>query len=104
MDEFADGYMKFHTMSTGKRRWSRKISLLQNPSKEDLEKPRMKMDTVTGVGNDKNVRENETNDKKDDKIPTSLSSTTTAANYQDKEKKDSTDENDEKPKADFIWR
>ena len=48
MDEFVDGYMKIHTLSNGKRRWSRKASMFQQVSEEDLEKLRLKMDSVMG--------------------------------------------------------
>ena len=61
MDEFVDGYMKIHTLSNGKRRWSRKASMLEKVSEEDLEKLRMKMDSA--MGGKTNSKESETNSK-----------------------------------------
>ena len=62
MDEFVDGYMKVHTLSNGKRRWSRKASMFQQVSEEDLEKLRMKMDSVMGK-----PIQNNASDSKDNK-------------------------------------
>ena len=78
MDEFVDGYMKIHTSSNGKRRWSRKASAFQSVSEDDLEKLRQKMDSALSKDKDtktsgkpgdkkaeeKTKNENEKTDKK----------------------------------------
>ena len=70
MDEFVDGYMKIHTLSNGKRRWSRKASAFQTVSEEDLEKLRMKMDSVMGKPVDTKADAKEVGGNKDSKPPT----------------------------------
>ena len=70
MDEFVDGYMKIHTLSNGKRRWSRKASAFQTVSEEDLEKLRMKMDSVMGKPVDTKSDAKEVGGNKDSKPPT----------------------------------
>ena len=49
MDEFVDGYMKIHTLSNGKRRWSRKASIFNTVSEDDLDNLRSKM--TSGMSN-----------------------------------------------------
>ena len=88
MDEFVEGYMKIHTTSNGKRRWSRKISMLQDVSDNDLEELRVKMDSVIG-SNDDNAKDKITeNENKDAENPPK----------EEKEKKD--DEKAEKANVD----
>ena len=71
MEEFVDGYMKIHATSNGKRRWSRKSSMFQTISEDDLEKLRMKMDSaMLKTPNDKKTEEKiETKEAKDNKTP-----------------------------------
>ena len=87
MEEFVDGYMKIHTTSNGKRRWSRKVSLAQNFGEKDLAKVGMKMGVITGGGIDKEVPENESKEKKDNKNPI-FSQLTTVLKDKGKENKD----------------
>ena len=70
MDEFVDGYMKIHTLSNGKRRWSRKASMFQTVSEEDLEKLRNKMDTVMLKADDKKDTNNSKESKENNKTVT----------------------------------
>ena len=87
MEEFVDGYMKIHTTSNGKRRWSRKVSLAQNFGEKDLAKVGMKMGVIAGGGTDKELPENASQEKKDNKPPI-LSQLTSALKDKDKENKD----------------
>ena len=80
MDEFVDGYMKIHTLSNGKRRWSRKASIFAAVSEEDLEKLRSKMDTAMGKADDKKDTNNSKETKENNK---------TASEKNPKENKDS---------------
>ena len=96
MEGFVEGYMKMHTTSSGKRRWSRKASLFQNIREEDLERLRMNMGS--GVGGEKNKEplENESKERKDSRPATSAS---TSSIFKD-EAKETEDSILKKPTAD----
>ena len=85
MDEFVDGYMKIHTLSNGKRRWSRKASMFQQVSEEDLEKLRMKMDSALAKPASDNA--NESKDNKDRRVSNAKSTSNDKAKEEKSEKK-----------------
>ena len=96
MEEFVDGYMKIHTQSNGKRRWSRKVSLFQTVSEDDLEKLRQKMDSVIGKPpNDKKPEEKDAKENKDDK---------TAATKNDEDKTKSVNKEEKKVVENIVKR
>ena len=97
MDEFVEGYMKIHTLSNGKRRWSRKASMFEKVSEEDLEKLRMKMDSAMGGGKP-NSKDNEANtkDNKDAKTLQRKDSAKPATNDKSKGVKSSEKESEKK--------
>ena len=85
MDEFVDGYMKIHTLSNGKRRWSRKASMFQQVSEEDLEKLRMKMDSALAKPSSDNATESK--DNKERRVSNAKSASNEKAKEEKSEKK-----------------
>ena len=85
MDEFVDGYMKIHTLSNGKRRWSRKASMFQQVSEEDLEKLRMKMDSALAKPASDNTTESK--DNKDRRVSNAKLASNDKAKEEKSEKK-----------------
>lgn len=103
LDEFVDGYMKIHALSNGKRRWSRKASMFQTVSEEDLEKLRNKMDSVIVKPDDKkdtnNSKESKENNKTvSEKNPKENKENTKAASAQNTNEKGKADNSEKKSK------
>ena len=89
MEGFVEGYMKLHTTSNGRRRWSTKASPFENIREEDLEKLRMNMASGLRGEKDKKLPESEPKERKDTKASTP-SSTSTISKDNDKETNDTT--------------